>query len=148
MKKLYFVMVILVCGVLVWACLASGSGLGAFISVPSLIAVVLPGLFMSIAHFSFTEMGTFFKISFKEEAAEPGLKKALLFFTSLQSYTILAGVFATLAGVIGMLGNIEDKSSIGSGMSLALITILYAVILNLTLIVPFKTAIRKQLSAK
>jgi chemotaxis protein MotA len=39
------------------------------------------------------------------------------------------GMIGTLAGLIGMLQNINDKSSIGSGMSLALVTSLYGALM-------------------
>lgn len=48
------------------------------------------------------------------------------------------GMIGTLAGLIAMLGNIEDKSSIGSGMSLALITTLYGAIFANLVFIPIK----------
>ena len=49
------------------------------------------------------------------------------------------GMIGTLAGLIGMLGNIEDKSSIGSGMSLALITTLYGAVFANLIFIPIKS---------
>ena len=48
------------------------------------------------------------------------------------------GMIGTLLGLILMLGNIEDKSAIGSGMSAALITTLYGAFLANLVFIPFK----------
>lgn len=48
------------------------------------------------------------------------------------------GMIGTLAGLIAMLANLEDSSSIGSGMALALITTMYGAILANLVLIPFK----------
>ncbi len=48
------------------------------------------------------------------------------------------GMIGTLIGLVLMLGNIEDKSAIGSGMSAALITKLYGAILGNLVFTPFR----------
>ncbi len=48
------------------------------------------------------------------------------------------GMIGTLIGLIAMLANMEDKSSIGAGMSLALITTLYGSFLSNLVFVPTK----------
>lgn len=49
------------------------------------------------------------------------------------------GMIGTLAGLIAMLANIEDQSSIGSGMSLALITTMYGAIFANLALIPMKS---------
>jgi chemotaxis protein MotA len=49
------------------------------------------------------------------------------------------GMIGTLAGLIAMLANIEDQSSIGSGMSLALITTMYGAIFANLALIPIKS---------
>lgn len=49
------------------------------------------------------------------------------------------GMIGTLAGLIAMLANIEDSSSIGSGMSLALITTMYGAIFANLALIPIKS---------
>ena len=48
------------------------------------------------------------------------------------------GMIGTLIGLIIMLANIEDKSAIGTGMSTALITTLYGIILANLVFIPIK----------
>lgn len=60
-----------------------------------------------------------------QQRHEIGIK----FFEDWGKYAPAFGMIGTLIGLVGMLGNIEDKSSIGSGMAVALITTLYGAIL-------------------
>ncbi|MCD6121416.1 MAG: motility protein A [Spirochaetales bacterium] len=48
------------------------------------------------------------------------------------------GMIGTLAGLIAMLANIEDKSSIGSGMALALITTMYGALFANLVLIPYQ----------
>jgi chemotaxis protein MotA len=48
------------------------------------------------------------------------------------------GMIGTLIGLIAMLGNIEDKSAIGSGMSVALLTTLYGAFLANLVFIPVR----------
>ena len=49
------------------------------------------------------------------------------------------GMIGTLAGLIAMLANLEDQSSIGSGMALALITTMYGAIMANLILIPMKS---------
>ena len=46
------------------------------------------------------------------------------------------GVLGTVLGLIKLLGNLQDFSSLGSNMALALITTLYGIVFNALLITP------------
>jgi chemotaxis protein MotA len=48
------------------------------------------------------------------------------------------GMIGTLAGLIAMLANLEDKSTVGTGMSLALITTMYGALMANLLFIPIK----------
>jgi chemotaxis protein MotA len=60
------------------------------------------------------------------------------FYNEWAGFAPAFGMIGTLAGLIAMLQNINDKSSIGSGMSLALITSLYGAIMCYLLFNPWK----------
>ena len=49
------------------------------------------------------------------------------------------GMIGTLAGLIAMLANLEDSSSIGSGMALALITTMYGAIFANLVLIPIRS---------
>ena len=52
------------------------------------------------------------------------------------------GMIGTLAGLIGMLANLDDPDSIGSGMALALITTMYGSIFANLLFIPIKNKLQ------
>jgi chemotaxis protein MotA len=54
------------------------------------------------------------------------------------------GMIGTLAGLIAMLQNLSDKSSVGAGMSLALVTSLYGAIMCYLLFSPWKRKLQDQ----
>ncbi len=54
------------------------------------------------------------------------------------------GMIGTLAGLVAMLQNINDKSSIGAGMSLALITSLYGALMCYLIFSPWKRKLMDQ----
>jgi chemotaxis protein MotA len=54
------------------------------------------------------------------------------------------GMIGTLAGLIAMLQNINDKSSMGAGMAMALITSLYGAIMCYLLFSPWKRKLQDQ----
>ena len=58
------------------------------------------------------------------------------------------GMMGTVVGLIGMLNNLEDKSSLGPNMAVALITTLYGSMMANWLIAPFSTKLLAQNTAE
>ena len=126
--------------------LLSGGGTGIiFLDLPSfIIAVVVPFLFVNVL-FGFKEMGEAFSTPFRKEADKEKLMQSLIFFKTYAKATWLAGLISVLIGLITMLCTLDDKASIGPNAALALESLLYCGIINLVIIVPFTTFIKKQL---
>ncbi len=68
-------------------------------------------------------------------AARHAAGKALL--DQLGRYAPAYGMIGTLLGLIIMLGNMEDPSSIGAGMAVALLTTLYGAVVSNLICLPF-----------
>lgn len=68
-------------------------------------------------------------------AARHAVGKALL--DQLGRYAPAYGMIGTLLGLIIMLGNMEDPSSIGAGMAVALLTTLYGAVVSNLICLPF-----------
>jgi len=58
------------------------------------------------------------------------------------------GMMGTVVGLIGMLNNLEDKSSLGPNMAVALVTTLYGCMMANWLISPFSTKLLAQNTAE
>ena len=116
-----------------------------FLDLPSfIIAVVVPFLFVSVL-FGFKEMGGAFSTPLKKEADKDKLMQSLIFFKTYAKATWLAGLISVIIGIMTMLAFLDDKASIGPMVALALVSLLYCGIINLVIIVPFTTFIKKQL---
>jgi chemotaxis protein MotA len=66
------------------------------------------------------------------------------FYGDWSSLAPAFGMIGTLAGLVAMLQNINDKSSIGAGMSLALITSLYGALMCYLIFTPWKRKLMDQ----
>ncbi len=150
MSRFYWVALVIVLAVVVIAIVWS-LGTLLFVDVPSLVVVVVPVLAMSIASFSPREIGKSFRVAFARQPAEPAeLRTAAAFFRALQRYLILSGLIGVFTGVISLLGWIGQKPSlstnVASGFALLLISAFYAIVLLLTVAVPFRSAVDKRLA--
>lgn len=65
------------------------------------------------------------------------------FFKTLGAYAPTFGMMGTVIGLINMLGNLEDPSQLGIGMSLALLTTLYGVLFANLVFLPFAAKLQR-----
>ncbi|MDD4735281.1 MAG: MotA/TolQ/ExbB proton channel family protein [Kiritimatiellae bacterium] len=105
-----------------------GGGAG-FINIPSMMIVFAVAFFMMFACYG-GEYMRFLGASFAILAFRPvhPNKRYAEMARYAARFMIAGGVAGTLIGFIQMLRNMTDPSAIGSGMAVALITILYAVL--------------------
>ncbi len=133
----------------------SGASGALFVNVPAfMVVVVLPTVLLR-AGFSFSEMGAYFRLAFRlpqfnetgssaHRAAE--IKRAMVFFNTMRSYTLSAGFIGGMVGTITILANLGDTSRVGFGAALVLLTILYAIVLSTLLVLPLRSSLEKQLT--
>lgn len=149
MSKRYFIMVAGAFALCLAAMVASGdlSHLKMVVNIPSLIIVLVIPFLLSLSSFTLKEGHRAFRAAFKaSEASRRELELALVFFRALRRYFSLSGIFGFFSGIIAMLMNLKDPGFIGWGVALSLLTVYYVLILELLLVVPFQTGIKKQLT--
>ena len=145
MKKFYPISLVLFLTLIAVAIIMSGPGFGVYLSLPSLIIVLgLPAAILLATH-SPREMGMAFRSAYRNSSSGE-LRAAVVFFSAMQRYLLWSGVLAPMVGVVAMLSVLGDKSSVGMGAAIALITVLYSIVLNLTVALPFKCAAEKRLA--
>ena len=116
--------------VLVW-CIAMGGGVMAFIHIPSIAFILGIAFFALLATFG-TDFLKFIPQSFltfvsRNPEPNPRFAEIALFASR---YLVGSGLIGMLIGLIQMLRNLSDPSSIGAGMAVALLTVFYAVIIS------------------
>jgi flagellar motor component MotA len=125
--------------------LTSGSKPNDIYDLPSLIlTVALPFILMYILNGN-TGFRMAFRAPFKKNISKEQLLNAKEFFTFYSITTWLSGISAVLIGTVVMLKYVEDKMQIGPNMALALMSLLYAALINVLVIIPFKILINKKI---
>lgn len=146
MRFSYFIWLIVFWGICIFAIVVAGGNIAWFLSLPSLLFVLAPGVVLSLGPFSFREIVSFFRSAFASQRAEERLlQNALVFFESLGRYVVIGGFVGTIIGAIALLTGLDDPSVVASYVSLALITMLYGLILYTGIVLPFRSAVKKKL---
>jgi flagellar motor component MotA len=143
MKRYWLSVLILAVGFLLIIYM-SGSTIGAFIDIPSLVIVIVtPLLFVTIL-FGVKEMRKAFTILRKKENDHGTLLKALTFFKFYSMATWFSAIISIFSGGIGILSNLDDRYSIGPNFALVLISLFYCGLVHLAIVMPHKVFIHKQ----
>jgi flagellar motor component MotA len=145
MKTNYFISLIMALLLIGGIIVVTGAGPLAYLDIPSLIVVTLLPAIMIIASFSFEEIGRSFSAALDPNADQADLRKAHAFFGALGKYVNLAAGIGIVAGIIAIASNLSSYESAGLGISLALLVVFYSMILQLIFVIPFHTAIKKNL---
>ncbi|MFC1650788.1 MotA/TolQ/ExbB proton channel family protein [Candidatus Latescibacterota bacterium] len=142
MKVSMIVGIIIVIAFLLFGIISGGS-LALFINIPS--ALIVGGVLIGGSLISF---GFAVPLKAVKEAllgrgvqALDELKIYINFFNLASQLSIAGGVAGTLIGLINMLAKMDDPSSIGPAMAVALITVLYGVFLSEFVFQPLKHAL-------
>jgi flagellar motor component MotA len=147
MTKFYPVSLIVFLAVMAGAIVTSGGSVLLVLNWPSFLMVVVTAVILALGNFRLSEMGRYFRLGARREpVSRREAMDAISFFDALTRYIIIAGILGTLTGTIVMLANLGDVTRLGSGAALALITILYALIIHIGVVVPFRTGARRKLA--
>ncbi len=106
----------------------------------------MPGLVPSLRNFTPSEIFRYYRIGFSpKQAHKADLENGILYFTAFQRYLFTSGVIGTFLGLIIVLATVTESAAMTRGLSVCLMTILYALVLNVGLAIPFKTGLQKRL---
>lgn len=106
-------------------------GLGSFIDLPSIYIVL--GMVVAGAIWSFPLTVTkqaFADALSTEDIDEDRATSGYEVFMRLSQLAVAAGMYGNLIGLVKMLSNMDDPTSIGPAMAVALLTLFYGIILG------------------
>ena len=146
MTKIYPLSVIAVLAMIVLAIVLSGGVVGVFVSFPSVIMVFGITIALTLASHRPSEIRTAF-VAAHASTNPAELRLAVAFFTALQRYGLWAGFLSTMLGAIVLLANLGDASHVGAGAAIALITVFYAIVFLLVVVLPYRAAAEKRLAS-
>ena len=138
--------IVVIAFICIFGIIIGGGGpaaLGRFIDFPSLILVggVLVG--SSLISFGLTIPGKALKnaLSSKGVKSIDELRLYVNFFNMASQLSIAGGVVGTLVGNVNMLATMNNPSTIGASMAVALLTVFYGVLLSELVFQPLKHAL-------
>ncbi len=147
MKKLYPLSLVLVLGVFVLAIVFAKGVLGAYADVPCMVVTWVPPILLALATHGARGFRRAFSVAYgADRASEADARVALGFFVALQRYLLVSGILGLMVGITAMLANLYDTASLGRGLALALLTVLYALVTMLVVTMPMRSALEKRLA--
>ena len=112
-----------------------GGSLASFINGPSMLIVIGGMVCFSLAHHDAGAIRDAIGNALGNEPS-PNVQKDISVLATLRKTTYGSGVAGTLIGLIQMLQSLDDPSSIGPAMAVAILTVLYSVLIVEFLIDP------------
>ena len=147
MKARYFVSMVFAIIIIVFICIISGLSFGAIwlIDLPSaLIMIIFPLVFLWILH-GWKNIRSAFFIFCKIDTNKDELLNAKVFFENYSKALFSIAFIGFIISFISMMHYLESKELLGPKMAFASIMLLYAGIINLLIIIPYKIIINKKL---
>ncbi|MBI9100304.1 MAG: hypothetical protein JEY91_17610 [Spirochaetaceae bacterium] len=146
-KLRFFINMAIVILFLILGIILTGNSLTLYVDSASLIlGIIIPYIIVS---FVFTPRD---QMKFKKEIFTPEgtgdkaeLAKALIYFKSFKNLLIASSVTVTILGFIGIMANLEDRSSIGPNLAVMMIVPFYVAIFLLIVVEPLRAAAEKNL---
>ena len=145
MIRRFLIAFIIVIGLIIFGIWEGAGKITWLISLPALILMIVPAIVLTLASYSLKEFFQGFRLAFSKKT-DPDITygKYVIMFQAMRRYAYLAGVMATFLGILIMMVALNDTGAILSGTATALITLFYALILDLTVLLPFKTTLQKK----
>jgi len=144
----YIISIVLFFSTTIFAIILNKVSLASFLwTLSFIIVIVLPFLFVSILYgfrYGFKKMILAFSLPFNRSIDKEKLSKAIVFFKSYEKITWIACIVGILIGVVTLLINFDDISYWGPNYALILLSIFYAAMVNIIMIIPFTILIRKK----
>ena len=106
-------------------------GLAAFIDGSSLLLVVGVLFSCTLWSFPFKDIqSACIHALFESEPTEPEIVKSSHIFEEMSEYAVASGLIGTLIGVIKILRNIDDPTTLGPAIAISLLTLFYGTVLS------------------
>ena len=115
-----------------------------YLDIPSLLIILFFDLLISLFFYGMSESWQYYKAVFTRESDPLLLNKGIAYFRNMTSVTLTAGLLGFILGIIGMLANMKDTAKMGPNLAVALITVLYAGVLIMTVFIPFRIVLEKR----
>ncbi len=146
MNRIFPVFMIIALALIAFIITMSG-GWPTFINVPSLLIVILLPVMASLMSFRIGELLESVRVAAKPDNYDgEAREKALVIQKAVSKNLDYTSIIAFLIGIVSMLANLNNEEYLASGLALALIIIVYALIIKFLIPVPMINALEKSLA--
>jgi hypothetical protein len=128
---------------LIFVKLMSGSWWTRLLDLPNFIIIGIVPLIYQLLLFGGKNFKNAFLSPLKKDSSLADVSRALDFFKTYNNSVWMFSAAAVLIGIVTILKNLDDPAALGPNMVVALLSFLYAALINIFLILPY-TAIAKQ----
>jgi flagellar motor component MotA len=148
MKALtYILSFILITVALFLLALFSGTSLFVFLDIPSLLLAGILGWLGLFLSFTPAEViRAVITLVSKGPSSRQDLAKGKAVFRALLRSTLIAGGIGSVFGIICALTNLTDTEAIGTGLAMALLTLLYSLLTAFLIAAPAEAALASRLA--
>ncbi len=146
MKKTYFIYAVVCLTVFGLGIFFAKGNFSFFFNPFGLTIFIVPTFALLLAGFSPAEIIRAFAIALdKNSGSASEYKKSILMFDGIFNYILASALCAVILGFVLMLSHPKEPEKFGFGLAVCLLTILYALIMILVVVLPFKLALKKKL---
>ena len=126
-----------------------GMGFLWFFDLPSILLILVPLLFFLFVTKSGKILNRYMKTSFRKDHAytENELISLRSAIKQIGKLVISIGGFGFVAGVLGSLINLENRSALGPNLAVSLLTLLYAIALSVFVFLPVEAWAENKINA-
>jgi hypothetical protein len=119
---------------------------------PSLLSVGILPFFIMCVWFGFSNTKKIFSVPFAKDPPNDLLDEASLFFSMFNKIICVSALLSFIVNCIEILASLSGFSSLGmdyrTALAISLISPLYAVLINLIVIIPYTIIIKRQLKLR
>lgn len=133
---------------LVISAIAIGSPIIIFFDIPSLIMTLGVGSVLTIISFSTKEISSAIKHVYGAIGTKDELQKSAYIWECAARNLIMASAIGMIIGIIQMLQNLSDPSTIGPSIAVALLTVFYGFFFSALLPVPAMFMLKKRFDSQ
>ena len=149
MKIVQWVFGLLFGAIVVGGMVLVGIGLRFYVDLPSILIVVVGGLLLSSMSHGLAGVGRAYRsaVSAHENSGSAERRQAIEVLAGLKTNLFYAAFVGMVIGTVAILSNSGHTDEVAQGVATMILTLLYALVVNLLFVMPFLHRVRAMVAA-
>ena len=146
MFRKFWLPILVVAGMLVYIHLVTNSAFWLMFDLPALLIMLVLAPLPSCLIHGAGNIGPAFKAPFAANPSRRDLQTAIAFFQALCGSVFGFAACAAIISLVSMMRNLEDPTQVGPNLAIAMLSLFYAAVIHVLLVLPFIINARKRLA--